>query len=197
MWYNPVIYEQFSSLNKIRNSLKKKLWREGLGGGGHNWCRFSHSRITGFYGLNGNEINRFTEQKRNHMISRIGWLKSLKLTTRMDSVMATTYCLEHSLCVFCTLRWTGITQFVYSLTYGLHERGVRVWFLAGSTDISPLHSVQTGTKAHPASGALSPGVKRSGREADHQIPHTLPFPVTYVTSQELLYGSWINLILNV
>jgi hypothetical protein len=35
-----------------------------------------------------------------------------------------------------------------------------------------LHVVQTGSRAHPASytmdpGALSPGVKRPGREADH------------------------------
>jgi hypothetical protein len=40
---------------------------------------------------------------------------------------------------------------------------------------SLLHSVQTGSGAHPESypmgtGALSPGVKRPGREADHSPP---------------------------
>jgi hypothetical protein len=48
----------------------------------------------------------------------------------------------------------------------------RVRFPAGAIDFSLLHVVQTGSGADPASypmgtGALSPGVRRPGREADH------------------------------
>jgi hypothetical protein len=48
-------------------------------------------------------------------------------------------------------------------------------FPGEATNFSPLRSVQTGREAHPASyspdtGALSPGVKRLGREAAHSPP---------------------------
>jgi hypothetical protein len=61
--------------------------------------------------------------------------------------------------------------------YGL-EAGVP--FPAGLRDYSPLHSVQTGSGAHPASNLLrtvahSPGVKRLGHEDDG-----LPRPSTEV-----------------
>jgi hypothetical protein len=54
-----------------------------------------------------------------------------------------------------TMSWTGGVQ-----------------FLAGARHFSVLHSIQTGSKAHPASypkgiGALSPGVQQPGHEADH------------------------------
>jgi hypothetical protein len=52
---------------------------------------------------------------------------------------------------------------------------VRVRFPIGESDFSVLHNVQTGSGAHPASytagtGAVSPGIKRQGREADHSVP---------------------------
>jgi len=42
-------------------------------------------------------------------------------------------------------------------------------------NFSPLHRVQTGSEAHPASypmaiGAISPRIKRPVREADHSAP---------------------------
>jgi hypothetical protein len=51
--------------------------------------------------------------------------------------------------------------------------GVR--FPARARNFVLLHSVQTGSKAHLASypmstGSTFPGVKRSGREADHSLP---------------------------
>jgi hypothetical protein len=48
--------------------------------------------------------------------------------------------------------------------------GVR--FPAGARDFNLLCNVQTGSGAHPASypGALSPGVERPGRQADHSPP---------------------------
>jgi hypothetical protein len=55
------------------------------------------------------------------------------------------------------------------IDYGLEAGGP---FRAGARDFSLLHSVPTGSGAHPAysllsTGAHSPGVKRPGREADH------------------------------
>jgi hypothetical protein len=51
--------------------------------------------------------------------------------------------------------------------------GVR--FPVGAGIISLRHRVQTGSEAHPASypvgiGVFSPGIKRSGREADQSLP---------------------------
>jgi hypothetical protein len=59
--------------------------------------------------------------------------------------------------------------------YGLEDRGVGVRVPVGQ-EFSLLHVLQTDSVAHPASyiqwvpGALSSGVKRSGREADHSPP---------------------------
>jgi hypothetical protein len=53
---------------------------------------------------------------------------------------------------------------------GLRAGRPRVRFPAGVSDFSVLHSVQTGAGAHPAPRALSPGLKRPGREADHSPP---------------------------
>jgi hypothetical protein len=59
--------------------------------------------------------------------------------------------------------------------YGMDGRGIGVKSPAGAREFSLLHSVQTGSGAHPASypngtwGSI-PGVKRKGYEADHSPP---------------------------
>jgi hypothetical protein len=55
---------------------------------------------------------------------------------------------------------------------GLDDRGVGVRFPTGVRYCSLVHNFQTRTGAHSAShtmstGAVSPGVQRQGREADH------------------------------
>jgi hypothetical protein len=64
------------------------------------------------------------------------------------------------------------------LGYGLDNRGSRVRLPAGAESFSLHHLVQKGSGAHPASypmytGALSLGVKRPGREADHSPPSSI------------------------
>jgi hypothetical protein len=59
-----------------------------------------------------------------------------------------------------------------ALGYGLDDRGSRVRFPAGAGNFSIHHHVQTGSGVHPASCPVGtrgpfPGIKRSGREADH------------------------------
>jgi hypothetical protein len=59
-----------------------------------------------------------------------------------------------------------------ALGYGLDDQGSRDQFPAGAGNFSLRHRVQNGSRAHPASypmgtGAVSLGVKRPGREADH------------------------------
>jgi hypothetical protein len=61
------------------------------------------------------------------------------------------------------------------MAYGLDDRGSRVRFAAGAGNFSLHHRVQNGSGAHPAfylmgTRALSLGVKRPGREADHSPP---------------------------
>jgi len=61
-----------------------------------------------------------------------------------------------------------------ALCYGLDDRGSRLLFSARTGNFS-LSRVQNGSGAHPtsfpmATGALSLGVKRPGREADHLPP---------------------------
>jgi hypothetical protein len=68
--------------------------------------------------------------------------------------------------------------------YGLDDRGFGVRVMVGQ-EFLLLHAVQNGSEIHPASypmgtGALSPGVKRQGREANHSPPtsagtSTLPY----------------------
>jgi hypothetical protein len=58
------------------------------------------------------------------------------------------------------------------LGYGLDDRGTRVQFPAGTGNFSLHHRVQTASGAHPTSypmgtRAISMGLKRQGREADH------------------------------
>jgi hypothetical protein len=68
--------------------------------------------------------------------------------------------------------WCRIAQSVYGLAT---EWTVGVRFLEGTTDYFLIHSVQTGSCAHPTSYRmntrdLSVRVKRLGREADHSPP---------------------------
>jgi hypothetical protein len=70
--------------------------------------------------------------------------------------------------------WSRDSSVGVATGYGLLDRGVGVRVPIGSKKIL-LHVVQTGSVAHPASckigkGALSQGVKRPGREADHSSP---------------------------
>jgi hypothetical protein len=62
-----------------------------------------------------------------------------------------------------------------ALGYGLDDRGSGVRFSAGAGNFSHHHRVQNGSGAYPASysratGALSLGVKRPERKADHSPP---------------------------
>jgi hypothetical protein len=62
-----------------------------------------------------------------------------------------------------------------ALGYGLDDRGYRVRFPAGARNFSLHHRVQNGSgDTQPpiqwVPGALSLGVKRPGREADHSPP---------------------------
>jgi hypothetical protein len=73
------------------------------------------------------------------------------------------------------LRIGRVKYKILSLGYGLDDRGSRIRFPAGAGNFSLHHRVQNGSGAHPASypmgnGALSVGVKRQGREADHSPP---------------------------
>jgi hypothetical protein len=61
-----------------------------------------------------------------------------------------------------------------ALGYGLDDRGSRVRFPAGTGNFSLHHRVQNGSASQPpiqwVLGALSLGVKRPRREADHSPP---------------------------
>jgi hypothetical protein len=64
-----------------------------------------------------------------------------------------------------------------ALGYGLDDRGSRVRLPAGAANFSLHHRVQNSSVAHTAfytvgTGALSLGVKRPGRQADHSPPST-------------------------
>jgi hypothetical protein len=66
----------------------------------------------------------------------------------------------------------GASSVGIALGYGLDDRGCRVRFPAGAGNYSFHHRVHNGSGAHPApcrmgTRALSLGVKRPGREADH------------------------------
>jgi hypothetical protein len=62
-----------------------------------------------------------------------------------------------------------------ALGYGLDDRGCRVRFPAGAGNFSIHHRVQNGSGTTQPSiqwvpGALSLGIERLGREADHSLP---------------------------
>jgi hypothetical protein len=102
----------------------------------------------------------------------------------------------------------GIAQSVHRLSIGWMA-GVR--FPAGARDISILHSLHTGSGAHPAyplrTGALSPGIKRPGLKADHSPPsgaqvkndgaiHPIPVCLHDVMFHYLSTGTLYNLPLH-
>jgi hypothetical protein len=65
-----------------------------------------------------------------------------------------------------------------ALGYGLDVRGSRVRFPAGTGNFSLHYRVQNGSGAHQASYPVGkrgsfPGIKRSGREADHSPPSSV------------------------
>jgi hypothetical protein len=69
-------------------------------------------------------------------------------------------------------------------SYGLDDRGVGFRVLVGAK-ICLIHVVQTGPGVHPTSyqlgtGALSPGVKRKGREADRSPPASAEVKKTWI-----------------
>jgi hypothetical protein len=75
--------------------------------------------------------------------------------------------------------------------YWLDDRGFGVRVPDGN-EISLLHTVQTGSWAHPASyqmgiGALSPGVKGEGREADHSHPTSAEAKKTHICTSTPTY----------
>jgi hypothetical protein len=74
-----------------------------------------------------------------------------------------------------------------AIDYGLDDRGIEVRIPAGSTNFTYLYR-PTGSGAHLASfpmgtGALSHGVRRQGREADHQ-------PTTSAEVKKTWIGIW-------
>jgi hypothetical protein len=60
--------------------------------------------------------------------------------------------------------------------YGQDGQGDGFWFLTGAKDFSDLHSIQTGSGAHPASypvgtrGLIPQGVEQMECEPDHSPP---------------------------
>jgi hypothetical protein len=83
-------------------------------------------------------------------------------------------------------------------SYGLDDRGIGVQVTAGSRFLYS-KIVQTGSEVHPTSypmgtGALSPGVKRPGREVDHSPPASAKVKKMWIyTSTPIrLYGVVLN-----
>jgi hypothetical protein len=73
------------------------------------------------------------------------------------------------------LRRAGIAQSVWRLTTGLHDRGVGVRFPLGARIFSSPCLLDRSWRpptflSNEYRGALSPGIKRLGREADHSPP---------------------------
>jgi hypothetical protein len=76
--------------------------------------------------------------------------------------------------------------------YGLDDQGIGVQVLIGSR-ISVFHVIQTGSGIHPTSypmstGALSLGVKRPGREADHSPPASAEVKKMWIYTSTLPYA---------
>jgi hypothetical protein len=82
-----------------------------------------------------------------------------------------------------------------ALGYRLDDRGSRVRLPAGAGNFSLHHRVQNGSGAHPAPwvpGALSLGVKRPGREADHSPPSSAKVKNTwsYTSTPQYVFMAW-------
>jgi hypothetical protein len=93
---------------------------------------------------------------------------------------------------------SGIAQSVIAIGYGMASREVVVRDPV-SHDSSPLHVVQTGSDVNPASypkgaGALSPRLKRPGREADHSPPISAEVKNTwiYTSTPQCFHGVVLN-----
>jgi hypothetical protein len=73
------------------------------------------------------------------------------------------------------VHFESVSSVGMAVGYGLDNWGSRIRFPAGTGNFSLYHRVHNGSGAHQASypmgiGALSLGVKRPGREADHSPP---------------------------
>jgi hypothetical protein len=84
-----------------------------------------------------------------------------------------------------------------ALGYRLEDRGSRVRFPAGAGNFSLHYCVQNGSGAHPTSypmgtGALSLGVKRLGREADHSPPSSAEVKNawSYTSTPQYVFMAW-------
>jgi hypothetical protein len=67
---------------------------------------------------------------------------------------------------------TGIAQSVQELGYGLKNQAIGIRFLAGVRDFLFPHSVQTHSRAYPASYPMGTGtwVNQRGHETEHSPP---------------------------
>jgi hypothetical protein len=88
-----------------------------------------------------------------------------------------------------------------ALGYGLEDRGSGVRFPAGAGNSSLRHRVQNGSGAHPASypmgtGALSLGIKRPGRAADHSPPFSdeVKNAWSYTSFPQYAFMAWCSVI---
>jgi hypothetical protein len=82
------------------------------------------------------------------------------------------------------IRGSGIAQSVQRLATGWTTEGSEFESRYGQ-ELSLLHVVQTGSGVHPTSypmgmGALFPGVKRPGREADRSPPASAEVKNTWI-----------------
>jgi hypothetical protein len=88
--------------------------------------------------------------------------------------------------------FTNVTSAVgIAASYGLDNQRIGVRVPVGQ-EFSLLYAVQTGSGAHPASypmgkAALSPGIKRPGRETDHSPPTSSEVKKTWVYTSTFPY----------
>jgi hypothetical protein len=98
------------------------------------------------------------------------------------------------------LHSVGLSSVHIGLGYGMDDRGCRVRFPAGAGNFSLHHRVQNGSGAHSVSypigtaggGALSLGVKRPGREADHSPPYSAEVKNAwnYTSTPQYAFMAW-------
>jgi hypothetical protein len=84
-----------------------------------------------------------------------------------------------------------------TLAYGLDDRGSRVRFSAGAGNFSLHHRVQnvSGATQHPlqwVQGALSLGIKRPERKADHSPPSSAEVKNawSYTSTPQYVFMAW-------
>jgi hypothetical protein len=90
-----------------------------------------------------------------------------------------------------------INRTVIAQGYGLDDLGSRDRFLAGARNFSLQHRAQNGSGAHQppiqwAPGALSLGVKRPRREADHPPPSSAEVKNawSYTSTPQYVFMAW-------